>query len=147
MDSRSCRIALLVLCAVMGTIKVQEVPVEDEYLRKSRVYETIQPVGDVPLGGRLNLYTGDPTFSHADVPLPGNGPNIALARQLVTSAEGERRLQPHAIGGLAAIHSSDGGGGKRPSEEKRSGTTGRPRDSDLVFGSQSIQAMPRPWQV
>lgn len=80
MDSRSRRIALLVLCAVMGIIKAQEIPVEDEYLRRLNVYETIQSVGDAPFGERLNLNTGNLIFSQTDVPLLGNGPAIALVR-------------------------------------------------------------------
>lgn len=98
MDSRSRGIALLVLCAAMGTIEAQEVPTGDEYLRRIKVYQTIQPVGDSPFGERLNLYTGDLTFSQVDISLEGNGPDMTLVRQLATSAEGEARLQPYAMG-------------------------------------------------
>jgi hypothetical protein len=74
MEPRSRWIALLVVCAVMGGLRAQEVSVEDEYLRRLKVYETIQPVGSTPFGERLNLYTGDLTFSQTDVSLEGKDP-------------------------------------------------------------------------
>jgi len=98
MEPRSRWIALLVVCAVMGGLRAQEVSVEDEYLRRLKVYETIQPVGSTPFGERLNLYTGDLTFSQTDVSLEGKGPAITLVRQLASMAESESRLQPYMMG-------------------------------------------------
>jgi hypothetical protein len=55
-------------------------------------------VGDTPFGERLNLYTGDLTFSQTDVLLEGTGPTITLVRQLASMAESESRLQPYMMG-------------------------------------------------
>ncbi|MGN6223514.1 hypothetical protein [Pseudoxanthomonas sp.] len=98
MEPRSRWIALLVACAVMGGVRAQEVPTGDEYLRRIKIYQTIQPVGDTPFGERLNLYTGDLTFSQTDISLEGSGPTITLVRQLASMAESESRLQPYMMG-------------------------------------------------
>lgn len=138
MDSRSRRIALLVLCAVMGIIKAQEVPVEDEYLRRLNVYETIQSVGDAPFGERLNLNTGDLIFSLTDVPLLGNGPAIALVRPFTTSAE--ERLRPRALWDwLLPIPRMEAVVGANP----MSGGPGQPGDRwiTFIFEFQSMQPL------
>lgn len=101
MESGLRRMTMLLVCCALetgGVAQAQEVPIEDEYLRRLKAYETIQPVGDTPFGERLNLYTGDLTFSQTDLSLEGQGPTISLVRQLASMAESESRLQPYMMG-------------------------------------------------
>lgn len=98
MESGLRRMTMLLVCCALetgGMAHAQEVPIGDEYLRRLKAYETIQPVGDTPFGEHLNLYTGDLTFSQTDLSLEGQGPTISLVRQLASMAESESRLQPH----------------------------------------------------
>lgn len=76
----------------------QELNTEDKYLRRLKISESVTPHGDAPFGEKINLYTGDLTFSQADVALEGKGPTIRLVRDLASIQISEARLRPHAMG-------------------------------------------------
>ncbi|WP_291778114.1 hypothetical protein [Luteibacter sp.] len=67
---------------VVGTnVRAQEaVTPEDEFRKKIRVAEDIQPLGEAPFGEKVNLSTGDLSFEQVDIHLPGTGPSIDIAR-------------------------------------------------------------------
>ena len=66
-----------VLCSSASTgAAAQGVTPQDEYMRRLKVYQTVQPSGETPFGEQINLYTGDLTFRQADVIVEGTGPTI-----------------------------------------------------------------------
>jgi len=59
----------------------QSVTPEDEYRKRIRVSEDIQPLGENPFGEQISLYTGSLSFRQTDVSLPGDGPVLELSRK------------------------------------------------------------------
>ena len=95
------RWALLGLVSLAGDpLAAQTLVPDEDYLRRLKASETIQPVGDTPFGEQVNLYTGDLTFSQADIVLEGKGPTIRLVRDLASrqSSDVRLRLRPNAMG-------------------------------------------------
>lgn len=70
----------------------------DEYTRRLKIHQTIDPHGPTPFGEQLNPYTGDLTFTQTDVVLEGIGPTIRLARNHVSMQLGETISQPYSMG-------------------------------------------------
>lgn len=98
---RSERWMLLGLVQLAGSpLAAQTLVPDEDYLRRLKASETIQPVGDNPFGEQVNLYTGDLTFRQMDVLLEGNGPPIRLVRDLASrqSSDVRLRLRPNAMG-------------------------------------------------
>lgn len=92
-------LGVLVL-AMAGQGLAQTLVPEEDYLRRLKASETIQPVGETPFGEQVNLYTGDLTFSQTDIVLEGNGPTIRLVRDLATRQTSDLHLRrsPNAMG-------------------------------------------------
>lgn len=85
---------------ISGPLFAQTLVPDEDYLRRLKASETVQPVGNSPFGEQINLYTGDLTFSQADIVLEGNGPTIRLVRDLASrqSSDVRLRLRPNAMG-------------------------------------------------
>lgn len=101
MASRGYSAGILVLFAsVIQQLSAQTLVPDEDYLRRLKASETVQPVGDNPFGEQINLYTGDLTFSQADIVLEGNGPTIRLVRNLASRQTSDLRLRlsPNAMG-------------------------------------------------
>jgi len=77
-------IAAAVSCLLSGHAQAAEVTQASEYMRRLKIYQTVQPHGDTPFGERINLYTGETTFQQSDVVLEGTGPAISLVRSLTS---------------------------------------------------------------
>lgn len=75
-----------------------DVTSKDEYAQRLKISQTIDPHGPTPFGEQLNPYTGDLTFSQADVTLEGNGPTIRLVRNHVSRQQGEDIIEPYSMG-------------------------------------------------
>ncbi|HET9025339.1 MAG TPA: hypothetical protein VFN64_12250 [Burkholderiaceae bacterium] len=52
----------------------------DEYMKRLKLYQTVEPYGDTPFGESIDLYTGQVTFNQTDVVLEGTGPTIRIGR-------------------------------------------------------------------
>lgn len=83
-----------------GPLAAQTLVPDEDYLRRLKASETVQPVGDTPFGEQVNLYTGDLTFSQSDIVLEGTGPAIRLVRDLATRQTSDLHLRrtPNAMG-------------------------------------------------
>ncbi len=55
-----------------------------EYMKRLKLYQTVQPLGPTPFGEDVNLYTGELSFTQVDIELPGIGPTIVLSRTVGT---------------------------------------------------------------
>lgn len=95
----SARIALCILAAAIycQTTQAQEVRPQDEYMKRLKIHQTIQPLGDMPFGENINLYTGELSFSQTDITLEGTGPAIVLTRETTTVQTRDTRMQPNAF--------------------------------------------------
>ncbi|NUS61131.1 MAG: hypothetical protein HOQ01_09300, partial [Lysobacter sp.] len=63
-------------CAFAGAVDA------NEYQKRLKVYQTIEPVGQSALGESINLYTGETSFTHTDLRFEGIGPPIEIVRRL-----------------------------------------------------------------
>lgn len=83
-------------CSLFGNAHA-DVTEADGYMQRLKIFQTVQPHGDTPLGEQLNLYTGELSFRQADIVVEGTGPSISLVRSTVGSqTEGFQR--PGSIG-------------------------------------------------
>ncbi|WP_152600021.1 hypothetical protein [Noviluteimonas dokdonensis] len=83
-------IALPALCANIDA---------NEYQKRLKVYQTIEPLGATPLGESINLYTGEASFSNVDIRLEGTGPTIEIVRQFRRGDPAETQEQvPNGFG-------------------------------------------------
>lgn len=83
-------IAMFVCLASIGAARA-DVSYEQEYLKRLKQYQTVQPLDPSPFGENISLYTGELGLLQTDITLEGTGPTIVLAR--------ERRMQvPEAPG-------------------------------------------------
>lgn len=57
-----------------------DVSPEDEFEKRLKLAQTLQPMGDSPFGETLNMFTGELGFRVDDIVVDGNGPRIVLAR-------------------------------------------------------------------
>lgn len=91
--------ALIVLSFPVSVrcVSAEEVAPQDEYMKRLKVHQTIQPLGETPFGESINLYTGELSFRQTDVSLEGTGPTIVLARETTTAQTRELRLLPGAF--------------------------------------------------
>jgi YD repeat-containing protein len=74
-----------------------DVTPQDEYSKRLKVSQTISPGGDTPFGERINLYTGELSFSQTDLVDEGIGPAIVVNRTTATSQQ-DKSLDPPAFG-------------------------------------------------
>lgn len=88
---------LLAVSLFCLSAQAQEVRPQDEYMKRLKVYQTIQPLGDAPFGENVNLYTGELSFSQTDITLEGTGPAIVLTRETTTVQTRDTRTQPNAF--------------------------------------------------
>lgn len=79
-------LTLLGALTITGAAQAQVTPAE-EYMKRLKIAQTIQPLGETPFGEQLNMYTGELTFNVVDVQLEGNGPTITLARSFGSAQE------------------------------------------------------------
>ncbi|TBR39411.1 MULTISPECIES: RHS repeat protein [Dyella] len=80
---RACAIGTFVLLGLVSlhaAAQSADVKPEDEYKKKIRVTDDIQPLGETPFGENLSLYNGTLSFSQTDVRADGTGPSIELTR-------------------------------------------------------------------
>lgn len=92
------QIALVVAACVLSGIVHADVTQADEYMKRLKIYQTVQPVGDTPFGEQINLYTGELTFNQSDVVLEGTGPTISLVRGKQSAQTSESVQRPAAAG-------------------------------------------------
>lgn len=80
---RSMRATLLAMSVGLAAPAVGaiESTAVDEYTRRLKVHQTIQPIGEAPFGESINLYTGEISFANEDIVLEGLGPTITITRQ------------------------------------------------------------------
>ncbi len=97
-EARHVAVASILLVLFGSNSSAAEVSPESEYLRRLKVYQTVQPLGDTPFGENVNLYTGELSFSQTDVVLEGTGPTIVLARETITAQTREDKRLPEAFG-------------------------------------------------
>lgn len=84
-----CKVARgLVLRAAIGAASLAlaipahaDVGFADEYMKRLKMYQTVQPIGETPFGENVNLYTGELGFNQVDVESEGHGPTLVLARE------------------------------------------------------------------
>lgn len=60
--------------------QTSSVTFEDEYKKKLKISEDIQPLGETPFGENINTYNGAISWSQTDVTLPGTGPTLEVRR-------------------------------------------------------------------
>ena len=71
---------LLGTCALPAWSQSASVTPEDEFKKKIKVTEDIQPLGENPFGESVSLYSGGLSFTQTDVTLAGIGPVLTLSR-------------------------------------------------------------------
>lgn len=72
---------IVLAAGVIHPAHAQDATFDGEYMKRLKMYETVQPHGDTPFGESINLYTGELGFNQTDVDYPGQGPSIVLARE------------------------------------------------------------------
>lgn len=82
MGSKYAALAFALLALVTSSTSRAEVTYAQEYHKRLKTSQTIQPMGPTPFGESINLFTGEVSFSHTDVLLEGIGPAIEVTRTL-----------------------------------------------------------------
>ncbi|HEY9132887.1 MAG TPA: hypothetical protein VIM98_14135 [Dyella sp.] len=81
---RAVRAVIVFACCAFWAAQVlaqsASVSPEDEYKKKIKVTEDIQPLGENPFGENISLYNGSLSFTQTDVKLSGQGPDLLLSR-------------------------------------------------------------------
>jgi hypothetical protein len=72
-------VSVVAACAVFGHAHA-DVSQADEYMKRLKIAQTVQPAGETPFGEQVNLYTGELSFQQTDVTVEGIGPAISLVR-------------------------------------------------------------------
>ncbi|WP_346948518.1 hypothetical protein [Dyella sp.] len=70
----------LAICSFPAWSQSAAVKPEDEYKKKIKVTEDIQPLGENPFGESISLYNGSLSFMQTDVSAAGIGPLLQLSR-------------------------------------------------------------------
>lgn len=86
----------LMLYPAVGSFAA-DASIQDEYMKRLKAYQTVQPLGEAPFGEVINLYTGELSFRATDVVLEGTGPTIVLGRETTTAQTRELRQMPNAF--------------------------------------------------
>lgn len=99
--TRLNRHLLAIFC--IGTLSISsvgsasaETSYADEYVKRIKFARTIQPANPAPFGENINLSTGEVTFTHTDLELKGNGPDITITREFGRVSESS----PGTFGGF-----------------------------------------------
>lgn len=92
------RIALAVVACLLSGLANADVTQADEYMKRLKIYQTVQPAGDTPFGEQVNLYTGELTFRQADISLEGTGPTISLVRTTLSAQTSDGVQRPAEMG-------------------------------------------------
>lgn len=95
---RSAVTVVALFGAFLNQAWADDIGPRSEYARRLKNFESIQPHGDAPFGEQISAYTGDLSFTQADIVLEGKGPTISLARTTASPANSEYRITPHAFG-------------------------------------------------
>jgi YD repeat-containing protein len=91
---------LLLLLFLLPAIHAwgQSVQPEDEYKKKIKVSQDIQPLGEKPFGENISLYNGALSFEQTDVDAEGNGPPIRIVRDFTIPSLSATHAPPQFYG-------------------------------------------------
>jgi len=73
-------VVLFLFLSLLGLEQATAVTPEDEFDKRIRTSQNIQPLGENPFGENISLYNGALTFRQVDIDQPGAGPPIQLVR-------------------------------------------------------------------
>jgi YD repeat-containing protein len=96
-----CAAAFAAWLLFVGPVSAQPSNHTDEYLKRLKAGQTVQPIGDTPFGEQINLYTGEVSFHHADIVLEGTGPTIRIARSRSGTGWDTGTVDPHPAAAFA----------------------------------------------
>ena len=90
-------VVLLVCLSFLGVEQAAAVTPEDEFDKRIRTSQNIQPLGETPFGENINLYNGVLNFRQLDIDQPGTGLPIQLMRTFDFSDSSPRESAARAF--------------------------------------------------